>query len=95
MALEALQDFGAVVVVVVGIVSRRLFNDFQLFWSNVYSLGRAVLLPFSCVFHRIAADSVLMEGYSFQGYHTHRRFLHVVGKTDRKVAIRGCGTEVG
>lgn len=54
-----------------------------------------MLLPFICIFHRIAIDSVLMEGYSFQGYHTHRRFLQVVGKTDRKVAIRGCETEVG
>lgn len=62
----------------------------SFFWSNMY-----LVKHFICIFHRIAADSALMEDYSFQGYHTHRRFLHVVGHTDRKVAIQGCGTEVG
>lgn len=89
MALEALQGFEAVVW---GFFSRRVFNNnFQLFFwlgfflvSNLHSLGRAVLLPFICIFRRIAVDSALTEDYSFPGYHTRRRFLCVAGKMDRE-----------
>lgn len=52
--------------------------------SDLNSLGRTRLLPFIYIFHRIAADSALTEDYSLPGYHTHRRFLCVAGKTDRE-----------
>lgn len=81
-ALEALRGFEAVVLFFFQEEFLTTASS-SFFLSNLCSLGKAVLLPFICIFHGIAADSALTEDYSPPGYHARRRFMCMAGKRDR------------